>query len=62
MTIREIIQTSGLTQAAFATKYHIPLRSIENWVGGKRRSPEYIEYLLERCVLADYENKEKETD
>lgn len=57
MTIKEIRSMSGLTQAAFAEKYEIPKRSIENWEGGKRECPKYLVKLLERVVREDMNSK-----
>lgn len=57
MTIKEIRQASGLSQAAFSEKYGIPKRSIENWEGGQRSCPPYVEALLERVVKEDIEKE-----
>lgn len=57
MTIREIRALTGLSQKEFGEKYHIPMRSIQNWEGGQRACPEYVIYLLERVVKEDYTNK-----
>ena len=51
MSIREIRQDTGLTQAEFAEKFHIPKRSIENWESGKRKCPEYVNYLLQQLIV-----------
>ena len=45
--IVELIKRSGLTQREFASKYHIPLRTVESWCAGKRTPPEYVAYLLQ---------------
>lgn len=41
MTIRDIISRAGLTQAAFALKFCIPLRTVEDWATGKRKCTDY---------------------
>lgn len=46
MTIRDILEHTGLTQAAFSVRYCIPLRTVENWVTGKRSCPDYVRLLL----------------
>lgn len=51
---REIRELSGLTQAAFAEKYNIPKRTIENWEAEKRNAPDYVLDLLERVVKEDF--------
>lgn len=55
MTIREIRQASGLSQAKFAAKYEIPLRTIENWEAGVRKPPEYVVKMIAR--LEEMEQK-----
>lgn len=57
MTINEIIKYSGLSKAAFARLYKIPLRTLEDWAAGRKlpRS-DYIFYLLERVVKYDRMN------
>lgn len=50
---KAIRKTSGLTQAAFAERYGIPKRTIENWEGGQREAPAYVLDLLERVVSED---------
>lgn len=55
---KAIRQASGLTQAAFAERYGIPKRTIENWEGGKNSAPEYVLDLLERVVSEDAKKAE----
>ena len=45
-TIKDVRKHTGLTQKAFAEKYQIPARSIENWESGARQCPEYTLKLL----------------
>jgi len=56
MTIKEIRQLTGLSQAKFAEQYGIPCRSIENWESGERTPPAYVLKLLEKVVKLE-ENK-----
>lgn len=44
--IKALRQSTGLTQAAFAEKYEIPKRTLENWEAGSRVPPEYVIKLL----------------
>lgn len=46
LTIRDIRQHSGLSQAAFATRYCIPTRTLEDWERGVRSCPDYLRLLL----------------
>lgn len=50
MTIKEIRALSGMSRAAFAREYNIPLRSIENWESEARKCPDYVTQLLEKEV------------
>lgn len=55
---RAIRYESGLTQAAFADRYGIPKRTIENWEGGQREAPAYVLDLLARVVSEDAKKSE----
>lgn len=44
--IKAIRERTGLTQAAFAEKYNIPRRTVENWEAGKNSPPDYVVELL----------------
>ena len=59
MTIKEMRTLLGLTQQAFADKYGIPKRNIENWEGGKREPADWAKALLERAVLEDAKWEER---
>lgn len=45
----------GLTQAQLSKLTGIPLRTIENWEGGQRKCPPYVERLL--LFYLDHQNK-----
>lgn len=60
MTIKEIRLLTGLSQRAFAEKYNIPVRSIENWEAGKRACPPYLPELLEFKVKHDVASKKED--
>jgi putative transcriptional regulator len=54
LTIAEIRASTGLSQAAFAKRFHISLRAVESWEGGQRTPPEYVKLLLAQvCGLTD---------
>lgn len=56
MTIKELRASTGLSQQAFADKYGIPKKTIQNWESqGKehRECPDYVKKLLERAVKTD---------
>lgn len=41
ITVKDILRRAGLTQTAFATRFCIPLRTVEDWCVGKRKCPDY---------------------
>ena len=52
ITVREIVQHTGLTQANFAQRFVIPLRTLESWLGGTSACPPYTRLMLARlCGL-----------
>ena len=57
--IKEMRQETGLTQSAFAKRYHIPLQTLKQWESDANSSsfrtpPAYITYMLGRLVYHDY--------
>lgn len=50
LTIRDIRAHTGLSQAAFAVRYCIPRRTVENWERGDRQCADYIRLLLAEAV------------
>lgn len=46
MTVRELAESAGLSQSAFARAACIPLRTMQNWCGSQRNCPDYIRFLL----------------
>lgn len=57
MTSTEIRYIAGMSRVAFARKYGIPIRTIEDWDAGKTHPPEWVMALLERAVREDKERK-----
>ena len=43
---RWLRQKSGMTQAAFAKRFCIPLRTVENWEGNVSSPPVYVKLLI----------------
>lgn len=58
MTIKDIRALTGLSQAAFAEKYHIPKRTYESWEMGQRTPPEYVVELLEYRIIHEAQTSE----
>lgn len=52
ITVREIVQHTGLSQTDFACRFAIPLRSVQNWISGDRDCPPYTRLMLAKlCGL-----------
>lgn len=50
MSIRDMVSSTGLTQSAFATKLCIPVRTVEDWVAGKRNCADYNRLAYAKCL------------
>lgn len=50
LTIRDIRAHTGLSQVAFAVRYCIPRRTVENWESGDRQCADYVRLLLAEAV------------
>ena len=48
MSVKDLISASKLTQADFAVKFCIPLRTIENWATEKRKCNDYTRLMIAR--------------
>ena len=46
MTIKELRESTGLSQSKFAEKYHITEGTLQHWEQGVRKPPEYVVYML----------------
>lgn len=46
MTMREMVDRTGLSQTAFAKRAGIPLRTVQGWCLGERDCPAYVRFLL----------------
>ena len=45
MTPQELIRAAGLNQTTFSRRFGIPLRTVQEWCGGRRHMPEYLKYM-----------------
>lgn len=46
MSVRDICKAAKLSQAALATKFCIPLRTVEAWCMGERRPTDYDRLMM----------------
>lgn len=54
MSIKDIRETTGLSQESFGRRYYsIPKRTIQNWEGNVNNCPPYLEKLLDFRVNYD---------
>lgn len=49
-TVREIVSSAGMTQAAFAEHFCIPRRTVEDWCRGVRECPLYTRLMMQRIL------------
>ena len=59
-TVKEIRAKTGLSQAAFAKRFGIPKRTIENWEGGVNRTPKWVIAMLQYIADTDYQYPSEE--
>lgn len=49
-SVRDIVAVSGLTQRAFAERFCIPIRTVEDWCTGKRECALYMRLMMQECL------------
>lgn len=52
-TIKEIRNSTGLSQSKFCAELNIPLHTLQNWERGGRKCPEYVVELIAYRVQHD---------
>lgn len=50
LTVRQMREHTDLTQAAFAQRFCIPKRTVENWEGNKSECPAYVRLMLAQLI------------
>lgn len=58
-TIKEIRQSTGLSQAKFCGMLNIPKRTLQDWEQGLRQCPEYVVELIAYRVMHDKDIPQK---
>lgn len=53
--IREAREVIGLTRKELSSHYNIPLSTIQDWEGDRRKPPEYVLNILLRCMAVDFD-------
>lgn len=46
LSVRDLVDRTGLSQTAFAKRAGIPLRTVQGWCLGERDCPAYVRFLL----------------
>ena len=50
MTIREMRQAIGLSQSAFAEKFHIKVDTLRMWEYGQNKPTSYTSYMIQHIL------------
>lgn len=45
MMPRDLIVEAGLNQSTFSRRFGIPLRTVQDWCGGRRAMPDYLKFM-----------------
>ena len=51
--IKRLCELSGVSMAAFAAKYGVPYRTLQDWCRGERKPPEYLPALIGYAVVSE---------
>lgn len=43
---RTLLERMGLTQAQCSTRFCIPIRTVQDWAGGRRTPPPYVRLMM----------------
>ena len=49
-TILELRQKTGLSQSKFAQRFHLNVRTVQQWEQGARKTPDYVIWLIARVI------------
>ena len=53
LDVKELRQSTGMSQSKLAEYFGIPVRTLQDWEQGKRRPPEYIPKMMQRLLKAE---------
>ena len=57
MTIKDICKKYKITQTALAKRFDIPLRTVQDWHGGRRNPPDYVITMMIELLERDADKK-----
>lgn len=46
-TFKDLLAEHNISQSQFSREFEIPLRTVQNWVSGERKPPDYLLKLIE---------------
>lgn len=49
-SVKEIVKETGMSQRAFARRFGIPLRTVEDWCRGINKCPLYVRLMMQECL------------
>lgn len=55
LSILELRKQTSLSQSQFAKKFHLSIRAVQSWEQGKRNTPEYVLYMVQKIL--EYEER-----
>lgn len=58
--IKALISLSNLSMAAFARKFQIPARTVQDWNYGSRKPPEYLPILIGFILVSELWNQDND--
>ena len=65
MTVRKLVEKTGMTQKQFAEYFGIPFRTLQNWVLGQEKCRDYwielMQYKLQKEGLIDADEDERKS-
>lgn len=50
MTTKELLEHYGVSQTELSRRFGIPLRTVQDWYAGRRTPPDYVLFLIEKCL------------
>lgn len=50
MTVKDILNKTGLSQRRFSERFFIPYRTVQNWCLNKRTPPAYLILMFAECL------------
>lgn len=48
--VAELCKRYGLSQTELAKRFEIPLRTVQDWHGGRRKAPDYVVKMMAQML------------